>query len=364
MNLSAIFAADYFLTVKDTFMERADLFSWIKACMACAVFLCFYSCSTSDYADSSVNVVVNKDAVVLSSASGNEARTAIVPRYVYLDKDKRSLLVLEDTLGPVYRLNIPVGKEQACNDMIDFAYINEYLVDFRYDKDSHEVSSLRLQGPSVKTRSVKDLIPTGWVHVLDTKLKTYTLKNIHVGMHKEEVKGSRQSVYIYPFSRLFYLGGSSSYESCKRILRQTDGKGLLIDVVLTSETFEIVAFKISGAAIQTEENGSWKSRPRLGILPTECSTLTEDELQKVFNRIVANDCENHLRPDPYPCIPFTYPYDGCFARAHAMRRLVNQMGYECHKVFHYEQKARGSLSVLPVASPSLCLCNAITDENP
>lgn len=352
MSLSAIFAADYFLTVKDTFMERADLFSWIKACMACAVFLCFYSCSTSDYADSSVNVVVNKDAVVLSSASGNEARTAIVPRYVYLDKDKRGLLVLEDTLGPVYHLNIPVGKEQACNDMIDFAYVNEYLVDLRYDKDSHVVSSLRLQGPSIKTRSVKDLIPTGWVHVSDTKMRLYTLKTVPVKIREEDYNNRRLLVSVWSFVPPVYIGHSSNYELCKKIIKYANERNLFFDIILTGETDEIVSLKISGAVNQTAEKELIERLPVTN--PIECSTLTEEELQEVFDRITANDCNISLRPDPYPCIPFGYANDGCYARAHAMRRLVNQMGYECHKV---------SLCYQPLPL-LLCLCNAITDENP
>lgn len=46
-----------------------------------------------------------------------------------------------------------------------------------------------------------------------------------------------------------------------------------------------------------------------------------------------------------PHIPFNWPADGCYARAHEMRRLMAEKGIESAKVFNY-----GSLSV---TSPSI-----------
>ena len=69
------------------------------------------------------------------------------------------------------------------------------------------------------------------------------------------------------------------------------------------------------------------------IFQTDCSVLTEEELQKVYDFILSNSCDNFAGRAILPCIPFGYVTDGCLARAHAMRRLINSLGYECHKAF-------------------------------
>lgn len=56
----------------------------------------------------------------------------------------------------------------------------------------------------------------------------------------------------------------------------------------------------------------------------------------------------HL-PGPYaitPCIPFQYVRDGCYARAHQMRRIITtRYGYCCEKVFSYAPYADDVLAV-------------------
>lgn len=42
-----------------------------------------------------------------------------------------------------------------------------------------------------------------------------------------------------------------------------------------------------------------------------------------------------------PCIPFRYVRDGCYARAHQVRRVITtRHGYRCEKVFSYADPAR------------------------
>ncbi len=52
---------------------------------------------------------------------------------------------------------------------------------------------------------------------------------------------------------------------------------------------------------------------------------------QVFNAMSATSC-NPLTA-PAPCIPFLYPYEGCFARAHEMCRLMIEMGLNPGKVW-------------------------------
>jgi hypothetical protein len=67
--------------------------------------------------------------------------------------------------------------------------------------------------------------------------------------------------------------------------------------------------------------------------------------QQVFNAMAATSC-NPLTVPP-PCIPFLYPDDGCWARAHEMCRLMINMGLSPKKVW-----IRGSLRVSTRNNPN------------
>lgn len=74
-----------------------------------------------------------------------------------------------------------------------------------------------------------------------------------------------------------------------------------------------------------------------------CASMTR--AQQVFNAMAATTC-NPLTV-PAPCIPFLYPDDGCWARAHEMCRLMIGMGLSPNKVW-----IRGSLRVNTRNNPS------------
>lgn len=74
-----------------------------------------------------------------------------------------------------------------------------------------------------------------------------------------------------------------------------------------------------------------------------CASMTR--AQQVFNAMAATTC-NPLTV-PAPCIPFLYPDDGCWARAHEMCRLMIGMGLSPDKVW-----IRGTLRVNTRNNPS------------
>lgn len=57
--------------------------------------------------------------------------------------------------------------------------------------------------------------------------------------------------------------------------------------------------------------------------------------QQVFDAMNATSCDPLTVPAP--CIPFPYPDDGCFARAHEMCRLMINMGHTPKKVWIHRQ---------------------------
>lgn len=67
-------------------------------------------------------------------------------------------------------------------------------------------------------------------------------------------------------------------------------------------------------------------------------TVTPQRASELFHLVSAQTCDP--RTDPPPCIPFLYPDDGCWARAHQMCRLMIGAGAQPGKVWIY-----GSLSV-------------------
>jgi len=68
--------------------------------------------------------------------------------------------------------------------------------------------------------------------------------------------------------------------------------------------------------------------------------------KEIFDFCAAQSCN---LPGPYAipqCIPFQYVIDGCYARAHAMRRIIeDQYGYCCEKVFSFANQNMDRLAV-------------------
>jgi hypothetical protein len=68
--------------------------------------------------------------------------------------------------------------------------------------------------------------------------------------------------------------------------------------------------------------------------------------KEIFDFCAQLSC--HL-PGPYavtPCIPFQYVIDGCYARAHQMRRVITtRYGYCCEKVFSFATAGNDTLAV-------------------
>jgi hypothetical protein len=78
-----------------------------------------------------------------------------------------------------------------------------------------------------------------------------------------------------------------------------------------------------------------------------CRCISAVDAERVFDAMQATSC-NPLTVPP-PCIPFLYPDDGCWARAHEMCRLMINMGRSPKKVW-----IQGNLHVSTKNNPT---CN-------
>ncbi len=77
--------------------------------------------------------------------------------------------------------------------------------------------------------------------------------------------------------------------------------------------------------------------------------VSSQRAQEIFDAMSATTCSPAAIAAP--CIPFMYPDDGCWARAHEMRRLMNNMGVYPHKLWIH-----GWLHTLTRNNPS-CFVN-------
>ncbi len=93
-------------------------------------------------------------------------------------------------------------------------------------------------------------------------------------------------------------------------------------------------------AVPSPEQMAQSRAPLTAVVP---STAV---LNTIFNKIRDNCCK---LPGPYTygqCIPFQFVADGCYARAHKMRQIIEDFyGYTSYKVFNYACNGSGTLSV-------------------
>lgn len=61
------------------------------------------------------------------------------------------------------------------------------------------------------------------------------------------------------------------------------------------------------------------------------SVVSEAQATQLFNDMAGTSCDPFTVPPP--CIPFLYPDDGCYARAHEMIRLMRLQGIEGEKIW-------------------------------
>src|SRR5215831_9674834 len=68
--------------------------------------------------------------------------------------------------------------------------------------------------------------------------------------------------------------------------------------------------------------------------------------KKIFDFCAAQSCHLPGPPTVTPCVPFQYVRDGCYARAHKMRKIITERyHYCCEKVFSFANENNDDLAV-------------------
>ena len=133
----------------------------------------------------------------------------------------------------------------------------------------------------------------------------------------------------------------------------------LIDVVIPATAEQIESFK---AEVSKRENAEEVLTPENpGLLPNDPSASSKGTaiatslislvpnttvLNTIFNTVKSQCCK---LPGVFlygQCIPFQFVADGCYARAHKTRQIIESYyGYASYKVFNYACSGSGTLAV-------------------
>jgi hypothetical protein len=155
------------------------------------------------------------------------------------------------------------------------------------------------------------------------------------------------------------------FEELERQLREAMGSGQPV-VVTEDDAHEILdvrAYRPGGEPLPPFPRPTLLPRPSLWArylvlvwrwpwwpwwwLRWWLSCISQTRAQQVFDAMNATTCDPLTVPPP--CIPFLYPDDGCWGRAHEMRRLMVNLGLDPKKVW-----IQGNLHVSTKNNPT---CN-------
>lgn len=161
-----------------------------------------------------------------------------------------------------------------------------------------------------------------------------TTKNVllPISIGTEEDNG-RVVVTFMQTSRPYFLDmQSKNSASCVSLINRAIKEHLSLEISVLEGTTEITSIKLVNGLLQKSIQNKLILNPELEVKTRAVSVIpSEAVLNALYQKIVNQSCGVASSG----CIPFRYPVDGCFARAHAVRRILLNNGYDCQKIFLY-----------------------------
>ncbi|MDN3693986.1 protein-glutamine glutaminase [Chryseobacterium tructae] len=158
-------------------------------------------------------------------------------------------------------------------------------------------------------------------------------RTVPVGIDKEDGKFK---VSFILSAQPYEIKDTKENEAYISMISQAVKNESPVHVFLKSNSNEIV--KVESPTL--EDINFFKSaltkevRAEKGITNKLASVIPDlATLNSLFTQIKNQSCGTSTASSP--CITFRYPVDGCYARAHKMRQILNNAGYECEKQFVY-----------------------------
>ncbi len=155
-------------------------------------------------------------------------------------------------------------------------------------------------------------------------------RTVPVTMEKENGK---YRVNFIITAQNFEIRDSRENQEYISMIREAVKNETPIHVFLKANTLEIVKvdqptdediryFK----SLITKETGT-ETQKAVSVIPNQAT------LNSLFTQIKNQSCGTSTASSP--CITFRYAVDGCYARAHKMRQILLNAGYDCEKQFVY-----------------------------
>ncbi|HEX7445572.1 MAG TPA: protein-glutamine glutaminase family protein, partial [Methanothrix sp.] len=130
-------------------------------------------------------------------------------------------------------------------------------------------------------------------------------------------------------SRHYILRSNPDFESMSNALQSAKEEGTKVLVTTTRDTHEIIDVRQLPKPQASEPLPESAPSPAPDGAP---APVTEQRAKDLFDLMNSRSCDCAVIP---PCIPFKYPTDGCYARAHEMCRLMIGEGEQPEKVWIY-----------------------------
>lgn len=157
---------------------------------------------------------------------------------------------------------------------------------------------------------------------------TNLLVPLSVGVENiKPADGDREVELVISHAKHFLRAANPDFEPLLALLEQARANKTLVAVTETESHDIIDVQPISGISVTARREAP--AEPLTGPSPTVSATLAQ--AQQMFNLVSPKVCCPATAAAP--CIPFNYPDDGCWGRAHEMCRLMIAAGITPNKVW-------------------------------
>lgn len=180
-----------------------------------------------------------------------------------------------------------------------------------------------------------------------------TYKLMTPAYYRETADENSIQVRFYESERIYDLAKTNaSYGSIKNMLDEGQINKSPLRIYIDNEQASFITITAIQLPSQTELQNLNNSKVILPFPVTIKKIIPSmDELNDIFQFCKEQGCVTGTAAIDY-CIPFQYVVDGCYARAHKMRQILeNDFGYSCEKVFSYE----GPTGYLAVDAGTCCV---------
>lgn len=171
--------------------------------------------------------------------------------------------------------------------------------------------------------------------------------------YRDSPDGKSIQVRFYESPRIYDLPKTNAdFETIKTMLDESQAAKSPIRLYTENEGAPVVTI----TAAQLPNSADIQNFNNAKIIIPEPGTIKKivpsmEILNEIFEFCKQQGCATGTATIDY-CIPFQYVVDGCYARAHKMRQIMeNEFGYSCEKVFSYE----GATGYLAVDAGDCCV---------